>query len=186
MRKLTLIPMWLAASCAWTWLAYSLFVLDIGAVPDPLAPVRLLYYGLLLAAPALTFYPVARMIDARLLTPEATVCWAGLLFLLSFVSPDAAGLPGYLLFLVFYFGAVSSIFLPLGYAVGFRFLTLRAHRRDTGRARREAYLAGLFVVLSTAMNMAGFYNTLNALLLLLILALVESFALAHKPGVALE
>jgi hypothetical protein len=174
--------MWMAAAAAWADVAYLLLRVDVGAVVYPLHPLRLLYYVLIVLAPALTFFPVARAMGVRTFGLEATACWAGLLAMLAFVPPDTAGLAGYLGLLACLFGAVASLFLPVGYALGFKLLRLRAHRRDTGRARREAYLAALFVVLSGAMNVGGFYNVLNAVLLALILALVESFALARKPG----
>ncbi len=173
---------WSAALSAWTAIAYYLLSIGVGAIPDPLHPLRLTYYGLSLVAPVLTFVPVARLVGSKTFAVEAVVYWFGLVTLFTFVSPRAYGLPVYILFMVMLFGACYTLFVPLGYALGFRLLTLRAHRRDTGRARREAYLAALFVALSAAMNTAGFFNPLNALLLLLILALVESFALARKPG----
>ena len=182
MRRRTLVLCWLGAVSAWTGLAYCLFSLNVGSIAEPVHHHRLLYYALAVLAPLLTFYPMSRIMDLRTFALEATICWTGLILVVTFLSPDATGMPGYLVFMLLFFGAVSSIFLPLGYWLGYRLLTLRAHRRDTGRARREAYLAGLFVALSLAMNMGGFYNWLNALLLLLILVLVESFALAHKPG----
>lgn len=174
--------LWATSLAAWADVAYMLFALNIGALAEPLHPLRLVYYTLVVAAPALTFFPVARLIGLRTFGWEATGCWAGLVLMLTFVSPDVAGLPGYLAFTALLFGVVASICLPVGYAIGFKLLTLRVHRRDTGRARREAYLAALFVVLSAAMNMGGFLNALNAMLLALILALIESFALARKPG----
>lgn len=182
MSKRMLALTWAAAAAAWGDLAYLLVVVDVGALAHPLHSLRLLYYVLMVLAPALTFFPLARLMGLRAFGPEATLAWAGVAGMLAFVPPDAAGLPGYMLFLALAFLALASVFLPLGYALGFRLLTLRAHRRDTGRARREAYLAALFVVLAAVMNMEGFLNPLNALLLGGMLLLVESFALARKPG----
>ncbi|MDP9353608.1 MAG: hypothetical protein M3P51_18970 [Chloroflexota bacterium] len=173
---------WAAAAAAWADAAYLLVTTNVGAVPGIGNPLRVLYYVLAVVGPALTFFPLGRLMALRSFGFEATLSWAGLLVLVTFVSPETAGLFGYLAFLALLFGATASVLLPLGYALGFKLLTLRAHRRDTGRARREAYLGALFVVLSLAMNMGGFYNLLNALLLLGILALVESFALGRKPG----
>lgn len=186
MSKRVLLLAWAAALAAWAGIGYGLFAENVGSLSDPLHPLRLAYYGLALAAPALTFFPLARLMGLRTFGVEATVYWTGLILLFTFVSPNTAGMPAYLLFMLLFFGAVSSVFLPLGYALGFKLLTLRVHRRDTGRARREAYLIGLFVALSAAMNLGGFYNPLNSLLLLLILMLVESFALARKPDVGSE
>ncbi len=182
MSKKRLILTWVAATAAWADAGYLLLRADVGAIEYLLHPLRLLYYVLILLAPALTFFPIGRLMDLRTFGLEATVCWAGLLAVVAFVPPDAAGLAGYFGLLACLFGAVASILLPVGYALGFKLLTLRVHRRDTGRARREAYLGALFVVLSAAMNVGGFYNALNAVLLALILVLVESFALARKPG----
>lgn len=177
--------MWAAAAVAWADLLYLLLVVDVGAIRHPGHPLRLLTYVLLCLAPALTFFPLGRMMLLRTFGVEATLSWAGLLGILAFVPPGVAGLPGYMAALALLFGASAAIFLPLGYALGFRLLSLRAHRRDTVRARREAYLAALFVVLVAAMNVGGFLNLLNAVLLALILALVEAFALARKPGAEL-
>lgn len=173
---------WAAALSAWTGLAFFLVVADIGSVNDPLAPPRVVYYCLCVLAPLLTFLPIAIGTGLKSYALETTLYWAGFTYMLAFVSPEKAPMPVFLAFAFFLFGTLYSLFVPLGYVLGFRFLTLRVHRRDTGRARREAYLAALFVTLSGAMHMAGFYNAINALLLLLILVLVECFALAHKPG----
>lgn len=183
MSRRMLCLLWAAAAAAWADMGYLLASANVGMLEGFGHPLRILYYVLVLLAPALTFFPLGRLMSLRSFGFEATTSWSGLLLLITFVSPEAAGLPGYLAFLTLLFGAVAAVLLPLGYALGFKLLTLRAHRRDTGRARREAYLGALFVVLSLAMHMGGFYNLLNALLLIGILALVESFALARKPGV---
>lgn len=182
MSKRILALTWAAAVAAWGNVGFLLYSADVGTIEYPLHSVRLLYYVLIVLAPALTFFPLGRLMDLRTFGWEATLCWAGLLAMLTFVPPSTAGLPGYLCLLALLFGSAAAVFLPLGYLLGARLLTLRAHRRDTGRARREAYLASLFVVLSAAMNVGGFYSALNAALLLLILGLVESFGLARKPG----
>lgn len=182
MSKVRLLLVWSVALAAWAGVGYGLVAREVGAIPELLHPLRLGYYALVVVAPALTFFPLARLMRLTAFGFEATFFWAGLLLMLTFVSPNSTGMPAYMLFLILLFGAVAAVFVPLNYAVGARLLTLRVHRRDTGRARREAYLIGLFIALSAAMNMGGFYNALNALLLLLILALVESFALARKPS----
>ncbi len=185
MSRRTLLLTFAAALAAWMGIAYLLLALDVGSMEGLLHPLRLVYYLLAIAAPAITFFPLARLLGMRTWGFEATLSWTGLVLLVTFLQPDVGGLPAYLLCMLLYFGAVASVLLPVGYALGFKLLTLRVHRRDTGRARREAYLGALFVTLSTAMNVGGFLNPLNALLLALILVLVESFALAHKPGAEL-
>lgn len=186
MRKLKLAACGAVAAWAWTSVAYYLVSVDVGSLADPLHPTRLVYYILAVAAPALTFFPLGALMGARRYGPEATMAWAGLIFLGTFVSPGTAGMSVALVFIGLLFVAASAVFLPIGYWLGNTFLTLRAHRRDTGRARREAYLVGLFVALSAAMNMGGFFSWLNALLLTLMLVLVETFALAYKPGAQLD
>lgn len=186
MNKPALALVWSLALLAWAAVGYFLFSENVGALGNLFHPLRLAYYALSVVAPALTFFPLGRLMRLRTYGFEATLFWAALVSMLTFVSPESGGLPIYMLFLLLLFGAVSAVVMPLGYALGARLLTLRVHRRDTTRARREAYLAGLFVALSAAMNMGGFYNPLNALLLLLILALVESFALARKPGAEID
>lgn len=182
MSKRVLLPLWSLALLLWAGVGYGMVALDVGAIPDTAHPLRVAFYLIAIAAPALLFLPLSRLIGLRTWGYEACCYWTGLILLLTFVSPESAGLPGYLLCILLFFGAVSSVLLPVGYAIGFKLLTLRVHRRDTGRARREAYLGALFVALSAAMNVGGFYNALNALLLGLILLIVESFALASKPG----
>ncbi|MEJ7655007.1 MAG: hypothetical protein WKH64_17550 [Chloroflexia bacterium] len=182
MSKRLLLGLWSPALAAWAGVVYLLIEIEVGAVADPIHPSRLLYYALCIAAPLLTFEPIGRIVGLRFYGAEATVFWAGLLTLFTFVSPNNLAVSAYLLFMLLLFGAASAVFLPIGYAAGFKLLTLKIHKHDVGRARREGYLAGLFIVLSAAMNLGGFYSLMNGLLLFVILVLAESFALSHKPG----
>lgn len=180
--KKSALLLWPISALAWASIAYYIFSINIGAESDIFAVTRLLYYGLLVIAPVTAAIPICRLTDSRIFWFESLIYWAGLLYMFTFVPPDRYGLPGYLLFMVMLFGACYTIFMPIGYAIGFRLFTLRAHKRDVNRARREAYLLALFLALSAAMNVAGLFNLINAVLLLLILILIELFALAHKSG----
>jgi hypothetical protein len=74
-----------AAGLCWAGALAVLLFGGVSAESDPLAPQRLLFYLLALAAPILTFLPVERAAGLGGLTVEGTVGAALLLYCLAFV-----------------------------------------------------------------------------------------------------
>lgn len=156
------------------------FDLTSGSV---LSPLRLLTYVLLIAAPALTFFPVARLLDLGGFALFGTLSWAAFAYVAVFVNPVPGGQvnhAAYLVFLVLFFAALISLFLPISYAAGFRLFSLRIHKHDLTRAWRESSMMAVFGVACLILQAIDMLSPVNAVLLLLIIALTELFFLARK------
>jgi len=178
--------------CWATW-TYFLFFFDVGSSSSFWDPWRIVFYILLLLAPALTFVPIGLRLKWPFLGPYAVVGWAAFGYLLAFTGlpvdvRDAVEIgPASLqvLLRVWYFFpvlfvVVTSVLAPLAYAAGLRIFTSRMHRRDTFRAWREAGLLSLYLVGLGVGRSLSMLTWPIALLSLLLLALVEALFLARK------
>jgi hypothetical protein len=177
-----------AAGFCWGLLIYLLFGmylslgLDLTAAPFWM-PLRLLSYILILVAPALTFFPISRMLELGRFAYFGTISWAAFGFVVAYVDPTAGGrvsVPAYLVFLVLLFAAILALFVPISFAVGFKLLSLRVHKHDLARAWRESALVAIFGVVCLVLQAIDIFSPVNALLFFLIIALVEVFFLARK------
>jgi hypothetical protein len=165
-----------AAGLCWAGALALLLFGGVGAEADPLAPQRLIFYVLGLAAPILTFAPVERAAGLHGLTVEGTVGAALLLYTLAFVPAPAGSLlelpdlPVYGLLLVALFLCGAAVTRPLIYAASLRLFRTRARAHDGRRVRRQSYELGL--LLATVAALAGLRVLTWVSLLLLALALV--------------
>jgi ABC-type multidrug transport system permease subunit len=90
----------LGAMVSWLMLGQLILVEDAGDL-TAFDPWRLLLYVLLVAAPVLTFVPIARWAHAPFYDIEATVGWATLGFVVAIVTPaDPPTLAQFLVFLL--------------------------------------------------------------------------------------
>lgn len=176
----------ITSGIAWAAWIYFLFIFEVGAIPNPWDPWRIVFYVLLLLAPTLTFVPIALRFEWYLLGPYAVLGWAVFGFLLAFLPPPLAVLTQRQSPLVVWyyfldlFVVLTTILAPIAHVVGLRFLSSRAHQRDFVRAWREAGLLALYLVgLAIARNL-GLITWPIALLGLLFLVLVEALFLARK------
>ena len=172
-----------ASALAWTSVYDFIVVRDVGTVPGFWAPARLAAYGCFVLAPAITFIPISRALRIPLYDLEAIVAWSTLAFVVAFVDPGTQpALPILLLFLVPLTMAIATIFTLISAAIGFRLLTRRSLRYDFVRARREGYLAAMFLVGCLLLALLGVLSWVNAALLALIVLLLEVFLLSRSPA----
>jgi len=171
-----------AAALAWTGVYDFIVVRGIGGVPGFWAPERLVAYGTFVLAPAVTFIPISRALRIPLYDLEAMVAWSTLAFVVAFVEPGTQpSLPIVLVFLVPLTMAIATIFTLISAAIGFRLLTRRSQRYDFVRARREGYLAAMFMVGCLLLALLDVLSWVNAALLALIVMLLEVFLLSRNP-----
>lgn len=146
---------------------------------------RLLVPAAWVLAAAITFVPI----QFRLGLPG--VGWQGMIgfgllgYLLAFVPAprgwllDLPDLPIYLLLFFAIFYAITAAVVPLTYLLGQRFYKLRIHRLDVGRARRQAYEAGLLTVALLCMAGLRILSPITFGLLVLIIVLTEALLLSQ-------
>ncbi|PZR94815.1 MAG: hypothetical protein DLM69_12135, partial [Candidatus Chloroheliales bacterium] len=128
-------------------LGYLIIGLDVGRLTtDTWAAQRIITYALLLLAPLLIYLPISQALGLRYFWMFAVISWALFGYILAFVTaPDQANPIQYAIFLTLFFAVLTTIFTPLTYLLGYRFYSLKAHRRDIGRARRQAILISLYI-----------------------------------------
>lgn len=144
-----------------------------------LAPLRLLFYVLVLAAGLLTFVPVQRQLQIPGLAFEGVAGASLLLYTLAFVPPPTGWLlslpdiPVYLLLAVAVFWTVSAVVTPPVFAFGRRIFHQRARQYDLRRARRQAHEFGLLAALCIGLAGLRLLTPLSVVLLALILVVAE-------------
>ena len=154
----------------------------------PLDPQRLLFYGLALATPLLTFIPIERATGLLGLTVEGSVGLALLLVMLAIVPAPRAGLltlselPIYGLMLLALFLSVSVLVRPLIYQVNLRFWTVRALPTNSRRVRRQSYEVGLLPVAIATLAALRVFTWISLLLVIVILVITELLFLIWAPN----
>lgn len=165
-----------AAGVCWAAALAMLLFGGLAAAGPSLAPERLLFYFLVLAAALLTFGPIERAANLPGLTVEGTVGAGLLLYCLAFVPAPSdwllglPDLPIYGLILVALLLSVAAVARPFIDAIGRRLFQQRARALDARRVRRQSYEVGLLVAMAAAL--AGLRVLTWVSLLLLALALV--------------
>lgn len=154
----------------------------------PLDPQRLLFYGLALATPLLTFIPIERATGLLGLTVEGSVGLALLLVMLAIVPAPRAGLltlselPIYGLMLLALLLSVSVLVRPLIYQVNLRFWTVRALPTNSRRVRRQSYEVGLLPVAIATLAALRVFTWISLLLVIVILVITELLFLIWAPN----
>ncbi|MBX0329562.1 hypothetical protein K2Z83_17975 [Oscillochloris sp. ZM17-4] len=174
-----------AAGLCWSGALALLIFGGLSAAEPPLAPQRLLYYGLTLGAALLTFAPIERGLDMPGLTVEGVVGASLLLYGLAFVPPPTEWLlsppdmPVYALLIgaLFLCGAATS--RPFIAAVGRRIYKERVHALDRRRVRRQSYEVGLLVATLAALAGLRVLTWVSVLLLALAVTVAELLFLAR-------
>lgn len=151
-----------------------------GAANDAGDSRRLVTYLLLVLTPLLIYLPISQVLGLRYFWMFAVISWALFGYLLAFVTPPTpAPALWYAIFLTLFFAVLVTIFTPVLYVIGYRFYSLKAHRRDLGRARRQAILIALYIVVLFILASVQVLNPLNALLLAAATAVLEFFFLTR-------
>ena len=183
-RRSRLLPA-VAAGLCWACALALLLSSQLEASLAPLAPLRLIYYGLVLAAALLTFVPFQRRLGLPGLALEGVGGAALLFYTLAFVPPPTGwllalpDLPVYALLALGLFWCASAAALPPIYALGQRLFRERARRYDLRRARRQAHSAG--VLLAVCVLLAGLraLEPIPIILVTLLLIVVELLLLSY-------
>jgi len=168
-----------AAGLCWAAAVGLLLTIDLAAEPGLLAPPRLIFYGLVLAAGLLTFVPTQRQLQLPGLALEGIAGSFLLLYILAFVPPPTAWLlslpdtPVYLIFALAMFWSVSAIAIPVIHTIGKRAFRQRARQYDLRRARRQAHEAGALVALCAGLAGLRVLTPLAVAVLALILIIAE-------------
>lgn len=165
---------------AWAVVWALIVPLNVGSEGSFFAPLRIVAYAAFVVAPLLTFLPIARWLSIPLYDLEAVVAWSTLLFVITFINPGGhPPFPVLLLFLVTLMMSLATMFTLVSYAIGYRVLTRRSQKYDFFRARREGYLAAMFLVGTLLLNLLEVLTIVNGALLALIIILLEVFLLSR-------
>jgi hypothetical protein len=170
----------LGALGAWGLVWMLIVQVNVGSVGDFFALERVVAYIAFVVAPLLTFMPIARALSIPLYDLESVVAWSTLLFVVTFINPgQTPPFPVLLLFLITLMMSLATLFTLISYAIGYRLLTRRSQRYDFLRARREGYLAAMFLVGILLLHLLEVLTIVNGALLALIIVLLEVFLLSR-------
>ncbi|MEI7553833.1 hypothetical protein [Candidatus Chlorohelix sp.] len=147
-------------------------------------PGRLLVYVLLLAAPALTFMPIGRMLSASWYGWLAITGWFIFGFMLLFTPPNPTqrwqeNLPSMVLFLLGLLLVIYSISWPAFYLLGFRLYKTRVARYNMLRPHREAAFLSIYVISIFTMGALRLLNSTFIFALFLIFLAIELLILSR-------
>ncbi len=186
-HKRTLALIVALAGIAWAGIIGLIFLLNASDYNNFWFPARLLTYVLLLIAPALTFMPLGRALNVPFYGYWSVISWAAFGFVFAFMPPDSAlprdqNFASFILLLVCFFAALTSLFLPICYAVGIKLFARasRPARYDLRRATREAVFLSLYIVLLAFMQLQGSLTWLYALMFFLIILVIELLILSRS------
>ena len=149
------------------------------------APLRMLFYLLILAASLASFLPIEQRLQTPGLTFEGTVGALLLFYTLAFVPPPSGpifflpDLPVYVLLLGALLIFVSALALPVVSMLGARLFQRRARQYDLRRARRQAHECGGLAAAIGALAALRILTPLSVLLVALILVVAETLFLAY-------
>jgi hypothetical protein len=174
------------AGLTWAGLVGLIFLLNAGQY-DFWFPGRIVVYVLLLLAPALTFMPIGRILDFPLYGYWAVISFALFGYVLAFVPSDptkgwSSNTGGLGLLLISVFMVTITIFLPIFYRLGFKLFSRKVEQYDLSRARREAVLAGLCILLISFLRIVGALNLLIGVALILAFIVFEMLILTRNYG----
>jgi hypothetical protein len=171
------------AGLAWAILIGLLFIFNIGNY-DFWFPGRVLAYVLLLVAPALTFVPVGRGLQAGWYGWLATVAWAYFGFVLAFTRPDLSqgwrdNVNMIIVFLIGLGLVAYSLSWPIFYRLGFKIFRKRIARYDMVRSHREALLLSVFIMAIFFLGALRLLSATYAIALFLMFMAVELLFLSR-------
>lgn len=173
-----------AAANAWLALGYLIFAADVGSRPvsDWRVPATWL---LLLLAPALTFIPLARALNAALYEVEGIAGWAAFGFVLTFITPqDTLTRTQFLVFLLPLTVVIATLATLVAYAFGVRIYRNDPRSYNFLRARRQGYIVALVLVALFLLHGIQVLNPVNGLLLVVVAILCEVFMLSRGQPVS--
>lgn len=174
-----------AAGLCWASALGLLLGPDLATTPTLFAPLRVIFYLLVLAAALLTFLPLQHRLRTPGLALEGT-CGALLVsYAVAFIPPpngpiyNLPELPVYVIFLGGLFALVSAAALPVVAVIGRRVFQRRARQYDLARSRRQAHEVGALVAALGMLAGLHILAPLSVLLVTLVIVLVEILFLAY-------
>lgn len=168
-----------AAGLCWACTVGLLATSVIDQTGSVLAPERVIFYVVLLAAALLTFVPAQRMLQLPGLAREGVAGSVLLGYTLAFVPPPTASLiwlpdvPVYMVFGLALFWLCSAIAMPFIYTLGQRVFRQRARQFDLRRSHRQAHEVGAVVALCAGLAGLRVLTPLFVLLVVLIVIVAE-------------
>ena len=168
-----------AAGLCWACALAMLLSANLETAHELLAPVRVIFYALVLMAGLLTFVPFQRQLGLPGLALEGVAGSFLLLYTLAFVPPPTAwllALPDttvYVLLALGLFWCISAAAMPAIHTLGRWAFRERARQYDLRRARRQAHELGLLAALCVGLAGLRVLTPVPVLLLALILGVAE-------------
>lgn len=164
----------------WIALGYLIFSRNAGE-QAPLSNLALITYALLILAPAVTFIPIARWLDAPLYDSESIAGWAIFGYVFAFVTPDQPISRGaFLVFLMPLTVVIATLATLVAYAFGRRLSGGKTSRSLFFQARRQGYLIAIAVVVLLLLHSFEVLSPFNGTLLVIIIVLAETLMLARS------
>lgn len=144
--------------------------------------MRLAGITAMLAAPALTFWLLGRLLPVPGYAVEGALGWSALLLLLTFTTPSSPlRLVEFLALLVPLTVALAVLAQVVAWVLGMRMYRGNRLRDDPVRIRRQGYVVALVVIVALMLRASGTLAPATFALLLLIAVLVEALAHRRQP-----
>lgn len=164
----------------WIALGYLVVSRNAGAEP-PLSGIALITYVLLILAPAVTFIPIARWLEAPFYDTEAMLGWATFGYVFAFITPEQPISCGaFLIFLLPLTVVIATLATLVAYSFGRRLSPKKPGRALFFQARREGYLIAISLVVLLLLHSFEVLSPFNGTLLVIIVTLAEALILARS------
>src|SRR6184192_2429019 len=108
----------------------------------------------------------------------APFVWGGLLLFTRFIPPHNT--LAFIAFFILLGAALTSVFSPLAYFIGLRFLSSRLYRATVRHAIRQGALLALCVIFNLILLALHSWNVFTALLIVGIAIVIEVLSLGRK------
>ncbi len=179
----------IAAGLCWSGALALLFSRSMPPTLPILAPLRLLFYLLVVGAALCTFVPVQRALGLPALAREGTAGCGLLFYTLAFVPPPndwlfaLPDMPVYMLLMVAVFWSSSALVQPFVYVLRQHIVRQRGQRLNPATARRHAHEVGIIAAGVVVLAGLRVLTWISLLLLVLIVMTTELLWLSRgKAG----
>ena len=108
----------------------------------------------------------------------AVCTWVGLVVFTRYVPPQ--GIMAFVAFFLLLEVALASIFAPVAYVIGLRFISSRLYRTTMRHALRQGILLSLCIVLNLILLALHSWNVVTAIIIFVVAIIIEFISLARK------
>ncbi|TMB88454.1 MAG: hypothetical protein E6J44_04055 [Chloroflexi bacterium] len=108
----------------------------------------------------------------------APFVWGGLLLFTRFIPPHNT--LAFIAFFILLGAALTSVFSPLAYFIGLRFLSSRLYRATVRHSLRQGALLSLCIILNLILLSLHSWNIFTAIVIFVATVLIEVVSLARK------